>query len=206
MGNRSRGVRRLVLVGAVAGTAAFGYLPASHAASHGGGGASETQFCSAGPTGFDPDFVTFSGPSFKLWPPNHKMVDFTLLASESAAEMPSNATVTIDATVTEIGEPTIGAGGPQHDPDVVVTPSMDPTGFSGSNSGDNGTAKLTISLRAERSGLDMAGRSYRIDWMANFDNGIHPCSSADGGSANADGSMGNTHHSFVVTVPHDMGH
>ena len=210
MGIRSRSVRRFVAVGAVTTTAAFGFLPASHAASsHGSGGASETQFCSLGSTGLDPDFVTFSGPSFKLWPPNHKMVDFTLLASESQGEQKSGKGVKISATVTEIGEPTLGAGGPQHDSDVAVTPSTDPTGFSGSNSGNDGTASLTISLRAERSGLDSAGRQYRVDWMASFDSSdTRTCNSMDNQSANADGSTtnGNLHHAFVVTVPPDMGH
>src|SRR4051812_8919620 len=106
MGIPSR-ARRFALVGAVTATAAFGFLPASHAASHSGANSSATQFCAVTGAGIDPDFVTFSGPSFTLWPPNHKMVDFTLLASESDDEMPSQNTVTLDATVTEIGEPTI---------------------------------------------------------------------------------------------------
>ena len=132
----------------------------------------------------DPDTVDFYGPSTTLWPPDHRLVSFRVVAREQ--EGGSNQVVlTVKPTVVDAGRTAPGA--------VVMTPR------SGSASGA-GMASVGIQLRAERSGSG-SGRRYVIDWSVSFDSGIHPCSSTDGSKS----SNGTVHHPFVVTVPHDMG-
>lgn len=123
----------------------------------------------------DGDTVTYDGP-LKMWPPNHKMQDVSVTATDDDGE--GTVTITITPSVTDVAG---GDGGPNHDPDY--TPE-DPAG-----TGD-GTATADFQLRSERSGKG-EGRTYTIDWVATFDD--HECSSVDDG-----------HDPFTVTVPHDM--
>jgi hypothetical protein len=134
--------------------------------------------------GQDPDTVTFTGPKSVLWPPNHQMVEGYAVTAAEQEGGPN--LVTLSEMITEVdSSSTIGAGGPQHEPD-----------FTGSPQSVNGSGSATasgLSFRAERSGTG-DGRTYRIDWMASFDNGTHSCSSMDAGQT-----------PFYVTVPHDQG-
>ena len=124
----------------------------------------------------DGDTVALNGP-LKLWPPNHKMVDEPVTATDADGSGP--VTITVTPVVTEAAG---GDGGPTHDPDF--NPSTE-----GGDSGD-GSATAGLQLRAERSGKG-DGRTYTVGWTAQFDD--KSCSSSDSGQS-----------PFVITVPHDM--
>ena len=178
---RRRGIAVFGAVSLLGGLALNGAAPGQAAGPH----QLAQRVCGIAPTGFDPDTVTFYGPSSTLWPPNHQMVggySITAAEEESAQNM-----VTLTETITEVdSSPTVGAAGPNHEPD-----------FTGSGQTAGASHDVTISslsFRAERSGTG-GGRTYRIDWTATFDNGPHMCSSDDG-----------THQPFFVTVAHDQGH
>jgi hypothetical protein len=149
---------------------------------------SQTQTCPF-PGGGDPDPVTLTGPA-TLWPPNHKLIGYTITASETPGEKGDGAPhgVTVSYNVTTFDPPGGGDGGPIHNPDAQPPSGMAMGDFS---------VSLPFQLRAERSGPG-TGRTYVIDWTASFDGAggvsTHMCSSMDG-----------THHAFQVTVPHDMG-
>src|SRR5258705_7267336 len=67
--------------------------------------------------------VDYAGP-LKLWPPNHKLQDVTIVAVDDAG---GPVSLTVTPTVTdEVG----GDGGPTHDPDVLF-----PNGPSNSGTG-----------------------------------------------------------------------
>ena len=124
------------------------------------------------------DSVNWLG-ALKLWPPNHKYVPSTIVATGDDGE-----SVTLDV-MPDYDESAMGGdGGPQHDPDWEVTDSPANTGTK--------TATVDLKLRAERSGQG-DGRVYTVDWTAVF--GGEECSSLDGTTEHAP---------FVVTVPHDM--
>jgi hypothetical protein len=144
----------------------------------------QVQTCPAPVLGADPDSVTLTGPA-TLWPPNHRLVNYLLTASETAQEAgdgaPHGVTISYTVTTSDAGG---GDGGPAHTPDALPATGMASGDFS---------VSVPFQLRAERSGIG-SGRTYAIDWMASFDGGVHMCSSQDG-----------SHHPFVVTVPHDRG-
>lgn len=123
----------------------------------------------------DGDTVTYDGP-LKMWPPNHKMQDVSVTATDDDGS--GTVTITVTPSVTDVAG---GDGGPNHDPDY--TPEK-PTG-----TGD-GSATADFQLRSERSGKG-TGRTYTIDWVATFDD--HECTSKQAGNS-----------PFTVTVPHDM--
>lgn len=134
--------------------------------------------------GNDPDSVTLTGPA-TLWPPNHRLVDYTLTAAETPQEagdgLPHGVTISYVVTTAD----TIGGdGGPAHNPDATPPAGMASGDFS---------VSIPFQLRAERSARG-SGRTYTINWTASFDGGPHMCSSQDG-----------SHHPFVVTVAHDNG-
>lgn len=81
----------------------------------------------------DPGFNPVTG---ELWPPNHRLVAFTVTDNVDTAPV-------IQAVVGIADELTIGAGGPTHDPDVQVVGNV-------------------VYLRAERSGRGRDGRAYTI--------------------------------------------
>lgn len=128
----------------------------------------------------DGDTVALNGP-LKLWPPNHKMVDEPVTATDADGSGP--VTITVTPVVTDAAG---GDGGAQHDPDFH--PSTE-GGDSVVGSGD-GSATAGLQLRAERSGKG-DGRTYTVSWTAQFDD--KTCSSSDAGQS-----------PFVITVPHDM--
>lgn len=123
----------------------------------------------------DGDTVTYGGPE-KMWPPNHKMQDVSVTATDSDGA--GETTITATPAVTDTAG---GDGGPNHDPDwtpgdLVAT--------------DDGSATVDFQLRSERSGKG-EGRTYTINWEAVFDD--KTCTSSD-----ADQTP------FTVFVPHDM--
>ena len=130
-------------------------------------------------SGSDTDYVIFKGP-VTLWPPNHKWV-----AEAITAQGDQGDSVSIGETITPT-DAAGGDGGPQHDPDW--TPANGQPATTGTTS-----ATVNFSLRAERSGRGV-GRTYTIDWVANFGN--HSCASST--------SSTDQYVPFVVTVPHDM--
>ena len=129
----------------------------------------------------DGNLVTYAGP-LKLWPPNHKLVDASITATEGDADpLDGDVTLTVAPTLTDaVG----GDGGPNHDPDWSFPGGMVSSG--------TGSATVDFQLRAERSGKG-EGRTYTLDWLATFDNGLEECSSMDSGQS-----------PFTVFVPHDM--
>jgi hypothetical protein len=141
----------------------------------------QTQTCPV--LGFDPDSVTLTGPA-ALWPPNHRLVDYTLTAAETPQEagdgLPHGVSISYMVTTADASG---GDGGQAHNPDA--TPP------AGTASGDF-SVSIPFQLRAERSALGR-GRTYTINWAASFDGGLHMCSSQDG-----------SHNPFVVTVAHDQ--
>ena len=130
----------------------------------------------------DGDTVTLVGP-LKLWPPNHKMVDEAVTAVDGSGD---GVTLTLTITPTDVAG---GDGGTQHDPDY----NPEPAELVASGSGDTG-ATVPFALRAERSGKG-DGRTYTIDWVAEFDNGGKTCES----ETDAEDGL-----EFVIAVPHDM--
>ena len=136
----------------------------------------------------DGDTVDYGGP-LKMWPPNHKLQDVVVSATDGSDDDPttnptddaSNATtITVTPAATDVAG---GDGGPNHDPDYT------PGDLSGT--GDP-TAETEFWLRSERSGKG-EGRTYTINWLATFDGGSKTCSSEDEGQS-----------PFTVFVPHDM--
>lgn len=128
----------------------------------------------------DGDVVEYTGPE-KMWPPNHKLQNVSVVATDGGADNGSDATnLTVSPNVTDVSG---GDGGPNHDPDYTpgdLVASGDPS------------ATIDFWLRAERSGKG-DGRTYTINWAATFDGGAKSCSSSDAGQS-----------PFVVVVPHDM--
>ena len=120
-----------------------------------------------------------------LWPPNHKLIPVTFSWVNSD---PGQHTLSITG-VTSIGSEK-GSGQPtskqDHGADFYPAPTV--TGSS-ADSGD--ASEVTIGLRAERSGTDKVGRTYKVDLKC------HSNSDATGAT---DGTA-----SAIVWVPHDMG-
>ena len=128
------------------------------------------------------DTVALNGP-LKLWPPNHKMVDEPVTATDASGDQ---VTLTLTPSVTDA---TGGDGGPTHDPDWQLADGTTGDTFTATGSG---SATAALQLRAERSGKG-DGRTYTIGWTATFDNGSKSCASTDSGQT-----------PFTITVPHDM--
>ena len=130
----------------------------------------------------DGDTITYAGP-LKMWPPNHKLQDVAVTATDGPSENPADAasnetSLTLTFNVLDaVG----GDGGPRHDPDVVYSGSPTATG--------DPQATVPFQLRSERSGKG-EGRAYEVTATATFDGmagALTPCTTT-----------------FVVEVPHDM--
>lgn len=155
---------------AVLGIAAIAAAPAGAK----GGGGTGTTMCGNGTLTWSPAVV---------WPPNHKLVTVTLAWNESSSDDDGDTnTLTVD-NITSMGVDDKGAG----QPSSKQGPDFTGVGNSGSAS-DGQPAQTTVQVRAERSGTDKAGRTYKIDVT---------CHSPDDPM---DGMA-----SAIVTVPHDMG-
>lgn len=120
--------------------------------------------------------ITYDGP-LKMWPPNHKLQEVSITATDGDAEPAlDETTLAVTFAVTDAAG---GDGGPQHDPDVI--PGAPATG--------NPSATVPVQIRSERSGRSGPDgqRVYDLTANATFDNGTSQCS-----------------HTFQVVVPHDM--
>jgi hypothetical protein len=160
-------------VSGVAGAAAFGLVGPGQAASsdfkNKYESVSKSYDCGDG------NHIDFYGP-LKMWPPNHKLQDFSVVAVEGDQDPNDGTTLQVMTDITDVAG---GDGGPQHDPDFVVT--------GGEPGGPGATqASVDFQLRSERSGKG-DGRTYTINATAEFDNMTQPCAT-----------------SFTVVVPHDM--
>lgn len=159
-----------IAVLAALGIAAVAAIPAG---AKGGGGTGSTT-CGNGTLTWSPAVI---------WPPNHKLVTVTLAWNENSSDNDGDTnTLTVD-NITSMGVDDRGAG----QPSSKQGPDYTGVGNSGS-AADGSPAQTTVQVRAERSGTDKAGRTYKIDVT---------CHSADDPM---DGSA-----SAIVTVPHDMG-
>jgi hypothetical protein len=155
---------------AVLGIAAVAAAPAGAK----GGGCTGTTMCGNGTLTWSPEVV---------WPPNHKLVTVNLAWNESSSDDDGDTnTLTVD-NITSVGVDDKGAG----QPSSKQGPDYTGVGNSGSAS-DGQPAETSVQVRAERSGTDKAGRTYKIDVT---------CHSPDDPM---DGTA-----SAIVTVPHDMG-
>ena len=168
-------------LGAVAGIAVLGALSIALPGSAGGNKYADTtqqQPCKDG-QGNTVGIVALNGPA-KLWPPNHKFVDESGLATATD----SSDEVALTVYPSKVESATGGDGGTNHDPDW--TPGdLAATG--------TGSAEVPFQVRAERSGKG-DGRTYVIDWVATF--GETEC---DSGTSSTD-----DYKPFLITVPHDM--
>jgi hypothetical protein len=130
----------------------------------------------------DGDTVTYNGP-LKMWPPNHKLQDVSVTATEGGLGTSPSTADTELGVVVELTDAAGGDGGPNHDPDYTpgdLAAMGDPT------------ATVEFFLRSERSGKG-DGRTYTVQWEALFDDGAKECTSMDDDQS-----------PFVVEVPHDM--
>lgn len=126
----------------------------------------------------DGDIIEYAGP-LKLWPPNHKLQDVLMSATDGSSnpvEGQANQT-TLTVTVSLL-DAVGGDGGPQHDPDFSFPSGPTDSGVP--------TAEVPFQLRSERSGKG-DGRAYDVHADATFDNGMKRCS-----------------FDIQVLVPHDM--
>lgn len=114
-----------------------------------------------------------------MWPPNHKLQDVTMSATDGSSNPVEGAANETTLVVTvSILDAVGGDGGPRHDPDYFFPAGPMATG--------DPTAEVPFQLRSERSGKG-EGRTYDISSHATFDNGAKAC----------DWTM-------QVFVPHDM--
>lgn len=126
-----------------------------------------------------------------LWPPNHKMVPVTIIASDKDSDSDSAAvmigTITnSDETNPPSPQEITGTGQPD-------TPAMSDQQGSGqmASFNDPGSHTFTVLLGAERSGHDRnSGRTYSI-----------PVSCMESGM-----EMGMGNATLHVLIPHDQGH
>lgn len=126
----------------------------------------------------DGDTIDYAGP-LKMWPPNHKLQEVVMSATDGSSNpVEGAANETTLTVVPEVTDAVGGDGGPRHDPDVFSS-----SGFTGSG---NPTAEVPLQLRSERSGRG-EGRAYDLHATATFDNGVKTCT-----------------WTLTVEVPHDM--
>lgn len=176
--------RKIGFTLAAAGLAGFAIVGPGHAASGdkagdrpGGNPDGTTRSKDCG----DGDTIAYAGP-LTLWPPNHKLQDVSMTATDGPSSNPADGTsdrttLTVTADLTDVLG---GDGGPRHDPDIVFPNGPSATG--------DPSATVPFQLRSERSGGG-TGRVYDIDATATFDgNPMKSCSM-----------------SLQVVVPHDMG-
>lgn len=132
--------------------------------------------------------VVFEGAT-KMWPPNHKAHEFTVSVIDDDASDGDGVFYTATATHNQIlddGTEIAGSGSTE--------PASDITPVVVDESGD-GSLTVTYSARSERSGKELLGRTYFVDYEASGD-GIAGVESPDDGDHCAG--------TFTVYVPHDM--
>ena len=102
----------------------------------------------------DHEYIEYQGPD-EIWPPNHKMRDFSITAVDT-----HGGSVTLMTTVSS-NQPLNGPGD-GNTPVDFTAPMTDSGQGSATNNGQ---------VRAERAGTDKAGRTYTFDSTAKFDDG-----------------------------------
>jgi len=159
-------------------------LPAVAAPSNPAGG-SGTANCADGTVTWSPT---------NIWPPNHKMQTVTINYT-APADTPSDTTT---ITVTAITDNQAGTDGTNELPGSGQPTDQQGLDWSGignnATSAEGETATTTAQVRAERSGLVQAGRTYTI---------VVNCSENVGGSVPDPNDSGMA--TLTVTVPHDQG-
>jgi hypothetical protein len=120
--------------------------------------------------------ITYSGPT-AMWPPNHKMTPWTIVATDSSGD----DAVTLFTVVTS-DQPDNGVGDGNTDNDSVSDSSAADVATGTPSATNNGE------VRSERSGTIKEGRTYTLTSTATFDNGETTCTET-----------------FTVTVAHDQG-
>ena len=114
------------------------------------------QYCDGGSTA-ESRWIEYHGPD-SIWPPNHKMRDFYVLAHDD-----DGGTVTL-VTTAESSQPANDVGDGNTDIDTMDnTPGGVGTG--------EGEARTDGQMRAERSGKDKAGRTYTVNSHAVWSDG-----------------------------------
>jgi hypothetical protein len=138
--------------------------------------------------------VTWSPTS--IWPPNHKMQTVTInyTAPADSPDTSDTTTITVDSVVDDQAG-TDGSGELQGSGQPTAQQGLDWGGIGNSATSPEGqTATTTASVRAERSGLVQAGRTYTITVSCSEQTGGTVPNPMDSGMA-----------TLTVTVPHDMG-
>ena len=158
-------------------------------------------------------WVTFKGET-RLWPPNHKYRDSLITAvdednfhgdenfdgasdvSNTSGDSTRSDSMTLAVTATDSNTLkgfTNGSGDPSKD--NVMVPDGDAEPDTGGTDGD-GASDVIVSVQAERSGRDQAGRIYNIEVTATFTD-----------TPDNDDSSDDTTKCpvvFHICVPHDM--
>jgi hypothetical protein len=140
-------------------------------------GVTQTEDCGDG------DIIEYAGP-LKMWPPNHKLQDVSITATDGSSANPADAAsdeTTLNVTANLL-DAVGGDGGPRHDPDIFFPAGPMSTG--------DPSATVPVQLRSERSGKG-EGRTYTLNATATFD-GL-------AGMAKPPCTM-----EITVFVPHDM--
>ena len=154
-------------------------------------------------------WITFQGET-RLWPPNHKYRDSLITAvdednlhadenfdgnadtgnSSDTPSTPDGMSLLVTATDTNtINGYTNGSGDPSKE--NVVYPDAD----SDADTGQDGAADVVVSVQAERSGRDQAGRIYNLLATGTFSDSDTDDSSEDSTKCEVE---------FHICVPHDM--
>lgn len=157
-------------------------------------------------------WITFQGET-RLWPPNHKYRDSLIAAVDEdnfhanenfdSTQDPTNSSndpneadgLNLLVTATDsntLGGYTNGSGNPSKE--NVIFPDGDSEADLGGTAGD-GASDVTVSVQAERSGRDRAGRIYNLKADARFSDSDTDDSSEDTTRCQVE---------FHVCVPHDM--
>ena len=118
--------------------------------------------------------VSITGPE-KLWPPNHKYVPVSVIATDDDGDDVALETEGTHDQYAEDGSEMNGAGNTGDDVSPAAAADM-----------GSGSATTTHEVRAERAGPDQDGRTYTITYEAETSGG--------------DMCIG----SFDIFVPHDM--
>jgi hypothetical protein len=138
--------------------------------------------------------VTWSPTS--IWPPNHKMQTVTInyTAPADNPDQGDTTTITVDSVVDDQAG-TDGSGELQGSGQPTDQQGLDWGGIGNSDTSAEGqTATTTAQVRAERSGLVKAGRTYTITVSCTEQSAAGTPNPMDSGMA-----------TLTVTVPHSMG-
>jgi len=165
---------------------AAGAIPAMATQGHQTGGTSSAS-CNDG--------VVSASPAV-LWPPNHKFQDITLSYTDNDNDGDTIQITDVQESMADVngkvganGE-SLGAGGPQHDPDYVAPALPSP------EAKDPGTTSTVAEVRSERSGTtgNGSGRVYSFTVTCHDSGGSDPTEMA------GESDMA----TVFVCVPHDM--